>query len=126
MTNRFMISVAAAALIAGTGFANAQGTGSGREAPSAGSTVQQSAPSVESCGHSAAPTNRDAAEPTKPSPGMKATQSDAEMQPNAAKNQRARTIEGRARRVRNPPRTRNSSKDRRPKTAQDHQGRMKA
>ena len=29
MTNRFMISVAAAALIAGTGFANAQGTGAG-------------------------------------------------------------------------------------------------
>ena len=27
MTNRFMISVAAAALIAGTGFANAQGMG---------------------------------------------------------------------------------------------------
>ena len=31
MTNRLMISVAAAALIAGTGFANAQGTGMGRE-----------------------------------------------------------------------------------------------
>ena len=31
MTNRLMISVAAAALIAGTGFANAQGTGTGRE-----------------------------------------------------------------------------------------------
>ena len=35
MTNRLMISVAAAALIAGTGFANAQGTGMSREAPSA-------------------------------------------------------------------------------------------
>ena len=31
MTNRFLISVAAAALIAGTGFANAQGTGMGRD-----------------------------------------------------------------------------------------------
>ena len=31
MTNRLMMSVAAAALIAGTGFANAQGTGTGRE-----------------------------------------------------------------------------------------------
>jgi hypothetical protein len=39
MTNRFLISVAAAALIAGTGFANAQGA-----APAAGSTAQQSAP----------------------------------------------------------------------------------
>ena len=40
MTNRFLISVAAAALIAGTGFANAQSAGTG----SAGSTAQQSAP----------------------------------------------------------------------------------
>ena len=47
MTNRFLISVAAAALMAGTGFANAQGTGMTREAPAAGSTVQQTAPSSE-------------------------------------------------------------------------------
>src|SRR5882757_6112973 len=85
MTNRFMISVAAAALIAGTGFANAQGTGTSREAPSAGSTVQQSAPSEH--GNSAAPSNRNAAEPRGPSSGMKATQSD-EKSPGAAKNQR--------------------------------------
>ena len=32
MTNRFLISVATAALIAGTGFANAQGTGMRRGA----------------------------------------------------------------------------------------------
>src|SRR6266576_1811077 len=81
MTNRFMISVAAAALIAGTGFANAQS----REAPSAGSTVQQSAPSEH--GNSAAPSNRNAAEPRGPSSGMKATQSE-EKSPGAAKNQR--------------------------------------
>jgi hypothetical protein len=84
MTNRFMLSVAAAALIAGTGFANAQGT---REAPSAGSTAQQSAPPSEHAAPSAAPAARDAAEPTKPSSGMKATQS--EQPPAAAKNQRA-------------------------------------
>jgi len=41
MNNRFLISVATAALIAGTGFANAQGAGPG----SAGSAAQQSAPS---------------------------------------------------------------------------------
>ena len=35
MTNRFMISVAALALIAGTGFANAQGTGMSQEGASA-------------------------------------------------------------------------------------------
>ena len=89
MTNRFMVSVAAAALIAGTGFASAQGTGPGRDAPSAGSTVQQSAPSSEKAAPSATPTKRDAAEPTKPSSGMKATQSDQKMLPNAAKNQNA-------------------------------------
>jgi Protein of unknown function (DUF1236) len=45
MTNRFLISVAAVALIAGTGFANAQGAGGG--SPSAGSPAQHSAPSSE-------------------------------------------------------------------------------
>ncbi|MEA2919847.1 MAG: hypothetical protein QOJ15_11928 [Bradyrhizobium sp.] len=88
MTNRFMISVAAAALIAGTGFANAQGTGTSREGTSGGSAVQQSAPSTSEKGNSAAPTNRDATESTKPSSGMKA-QSDEKAAPGAAKNQRA-------------------------------------
>ena len=89
MTNRFMISVAAAALIAGTGFANAQGTGMSREGTSGGSTVQQSAPSTSEKGNSAAPTNRDATESTKPSSGMKATQSDEKAAPGGAKSQRA-------------------------------------
>jgi hypothetical protein len=67
------MSVAAAALIAGTGFANAQGTGTSRD-PSAGSTVQQNAPS----------------DSAKPSSGMKASQSDEKAaQPGGAKNQRA-------------------------------------
>jgi hypothetical protein len=89
MTNRFMMSVAAAALIAGTGFANAQGTGTSRDAPS-GSTVQQSAPSSERAAPSAAPANRDATESTKPestkpSSGMKATQSEDKAAPGGAK-----------------------------------------
>jgi len=89
MTNRFMISVAAAALIADTGFANAQGTS--REAPSAGSTVQQTAPSSDRGAPSAAPMNRDSAPDAKGADkgGMKSTQSDEKMQPGAAKNQRA-------------------------------------
>ena len=70
MTSRFMMSVAAAALIAGTGFAYAQGTGG--EKGSAGSAVQQSAPSSPTGGTSAAPAARDATEPG----GMKSTQSD--------------------------------------------------
>src|SRR6266436_3823505 len=94
MTNRFMISVAAAALIAGTGFANAQGTGTSREAPSAGSTVQQSAPSSDRGAPSAATMKRDSDAEHKGADkgsdkGMKATQSDEKMQPGAAKNQRA-------------------------------------
>ena len=52
MTNRFLISVATAALIAGTGFANAQGAGTGRDAGTAGSTAQQSAPSSDRGGAS--------------------------------------------------------------------------
>ena len=84
MTNRFMLSVAAAALIAGTSFANAQGTGTSHEG---GSTVQQSAP-ASGAGSSAATTNRDAAEPTKPSPGMKATQSEPKS-PTAGKAEHA-------------------------------------
>jgi hypothetical protein len=46
MSNRFLMTVAAAALIAGTGFANAQGTGMGRgDAGAPGSAAQQGAPS---------------------------------------------------------------------------------
>lgn len=82
MTNRFMISVAAAALIAGTGFANAQGPG--RDAPAAGSAAQQSAP-AERAAPSAAPMNRDAGE----SKGMKGAQTDEKMAPGASKNLRA-------------------------------------
>jgi hypothetical protein len=82
MTNRFTISVAAAALIAGTGFAYAQGTGTNREAPAAGSNIQQTAPS------SAGQTKGEAAEQSRPSPGMKATQSE-QKSPGASKSQRA-------------------------------------
>ncbi len=72
MTNRLMMSVAAAALIAGTGFANAQGTGTEHNAPSA----EHAAPS------SAAPMNRNEAQ-------GKSAQSEEKMQPQGGKNQRA-------------------------------------
>jgi hypothetical protein len=71
MTNRFLISAAAIALIASGGFANAQGTGMGRE--SGGAAAQQSAPSG---GNSAAPSNRHATEPSGSGSGMKGAQSD--------------------------------------------------
>jgi hypothetical protein len=81
MTNRFLISVAAAALIAGTGFANAQGTN--RESGGAaggGSTVQQNAP-----GERAAPSATQKAGETG---GMKGAQTDQKA-PGAAKSQQA-------------------------------------
>jgi hypothetical protein len=89
MTNRFLMSVAAAALIAGTGLANAQGMG--REAPSAGTATQQSAPSSDRAAPSAAtPMNRnDASESRGSDSSMKSTQSDEKMAPGGSKNQRA-------------------------------------
>ena len=70
MTNRFLISVAAAALIAGTGFANAQGTGGG--AAGGGSTMQQGGAPSERGAPSAAPMNRDSG----PSGAPKGAQTD--------------------------------------------------
>lgn len=72
MTNRLMMSVAAAALIAGTGFANAQGTG-----------TEHNAPSAEHAAPSAAPMNRNDAQ------GKGAAQSNEKMQPPGGKNQHA-------------------------------------
>jgi Protein of unknown function (DUF1236) len=88
MTNRFLMSVAAAALIAGTGLANAQGTGMGRE-PSAGAASQQSAPS-SAASPAATPMNRNDASDSKGSDSdMKASRSDEKMQPGGSKSQRA-------------------------------------
>ena len=69
MTNRFLTSVAAIALIASAGFANAQGTGMGRD--SGGAAAQQSAPSGGSSG-----ADRQATEPSGSSSGMKGAQSE--------------------------------------------------
>jgi hypothetical protein len=69
------MSVAAAALIAGTGFANAQGTGTSREAPSSGAApTQQSAPPSDR-GSAATPMNRDAS----PAEAPKSAQSKDDM-----------------------------------------------
>lgn len=96
MTNRFLISAAVAALIAGTGFANAQGTGTSKEGASGGATTQQSTPQPERAAPSAAPMNRDsgAATGTKgaeskgmkgsESSGMKASESNEKGQPGAS------------------------------------------
>jgi hypothetical protein len=81
MTNRFLMSVAAAALIAGTGFANAQGTGTSREAPAAGAATQQSAPPS-----AATPMNRnDASQSGAPAEAPKSAQS-KDMAPKGEKS----------------------------------------
>jgi hypothetical protein len=86
MSNRFLMSVAAAALIAGTGFANAQGPGA---APSTGAATQQSAPSSERAAPSAAtPMNRDGSQSGAPAEAPKSAQS-KDMDRDGAKNQRA-------------------------------------
>src|SRR5689334_12239394 len=54
MTNRFLISVAAAALIAGTGFASAQGMNREGGGAAGGAATQQSSPSSERGGSSGA------------------------------------------------------------------------
>jgi hypothetical protein len=74
MSNRYLMSVAAAALIAGTGFASAQGTMS-REAPSSGAaTTQQSAPPSDR-GSAATPMNRDSSQSGAPAEAPKSAQS---------------------------------------------------
>jgi hypothetical protein len=72
MINRLMMSVAAAALIAGTGIANAQGTG-----------TEHGAPSAEHAAPSAAPMNRNDAQ------GKGAARSEDKMQPPGGMNQHA-------------------------------------
>jgi hypothetical protein len=86
MFNRFMITAATAALIAGTGFAYAQGTGASKEAPAATPGTQQSAPS-------ATPMNREGGAEH----GMKSTQSQEKMQPQGTKAQQAQDMKSPAR-----------------------------
>jgi hypothetical protein len=72
MTNRFMISVAAAALIASSGLAYSQGAGgAGSAGGGAAPSAQQGAPSSERGAPSAAPMNRDSGG----SSGMKGAES---------------------------------------------------
>jgi len=84
MTNRLMISVAAVALIAGTGFANAQGAA--RE-PSAGPETQKSAP-APARGAATTPMNRESSHPSAPASEMKGAQAD-QKSPAAKGNERA-------------------------------------
>jgi hypothetical protein len=75
MYKRFMITAAAAALIAGTGLAYAQGTGANKEGPSASPGAHQSAPSSSSM-------NREGGAEH----GMKSTQSEERGQSQGAKH----------------------------------------
>ena len=76
MKNRLMISVAAIALIAGAGLANAQG--GMKNEPGGGATIQQNAPT----GGAGAATGRESGAPSQ-------TQSEEKQAPGAPKGQRA-------------------------------------
>jgi hypothetical protein len=131
MLNRLMITAATAALIAGTGFANAQGMN--REAPSAGAGMQQSAPSSDR-GSAATPTNRDSA----PEQGTKSTQSEEKMQPKGGKTQQTQGDmkagpkgENKGEKSAQDTNTNNNMKGEKPNAmssekAEDHNGSMKA
>jgi hypothetical protein len=132
-----MISVAAVALIAGTGLANAQGTGMGREGSSAGSTMQQSAPSA--AGSSAGQMSHESTESktpdaTKSPSGMKATQSETkspsgmkstqseQKSPSATKNDRAEDMQ----KSKSMSSDNDSAKDMKAEGSEDRKGNMKA
>src|SRR5579872_918652 len=80
MFNRFMVTAATAALIAGTSFAYAQGN-IGREAPAGGAGMQQSAPSSDAARHAG-------------SEGMKASQSEEKKGGAANRNAQRETKPG--------------------------------
>jgi len=92
MTNRFLISVAAAALIAGTGFANAQGTGGMEKGGAGAATTQQSAPSERGAPSA---TNRDSGSDTKG--GLKGEKSAQDSKGAAGKDMKAEGREGQGR-----------------------------
>jgi hypothetical protein len=106
MTNRFLISVAAAALIAGTGLANAQGAGTGGGSGAAGSAAQQSAPSSDRGGPAAGGAMQrdgDGMSGTKgaespgmkgPDSGKKASDSGERMQPGGKSAQDGNRMQG--------------------------------
>jgi hypothetical protein len=131
MTNRFLISVAAAALIAGTGFANAQGTGMSREGgSSAGSTVQSAPSSGPSSAGSAAgqmsheSTESKSPEASKPSSGMKATQSE-QKSPSAAKSERVEDMQ-KSKGMSSENNAKGGAKDMKAEGREDRSGNMKA
>jgi hypothetical protein len=145
MNNRFMISVAALALIAGTGFANAQGTGTSREGSSAGSTVQQSAPSSgpSAAGSSAGQMSHESTESkspdaTKSPSGMKATQSETkspsgmkstqseQKSPSATKNDRAEDMQKSKSMSSDNDSAKGGAKDMKAEGSEDRNGSMKA
>jgi hypothetical protein len=128
MTNRFMVSVAALALIAGTGFANAQGM-SKEPGGAGGAAMQHSAPSDNSTAPSQSPssTGTSKSEANEPSKGgMKSTQT--EQKPGAMKNGRAEdnNIKGGSTKERAEDRGKGTSENQRAEDANKSGNNMKA
>jgi hypothetical protein len=120
MTNRLMISVAAIALIAGTGLANAQATG-GREP--GGAATQSAPPSAPAAGGGA----MQRSEPSSGAPsGTKATQSE-QTSPAPAKGQRAEdAVHGQKKGMSSENETKGPAKDMKAEGREGHGNNMKA
>lgn len=89
MTSRFKMTVAAAALLAGTGFAYAQGTGMSHEGASGGGgSMQQSSPSSERSGAASSERGGSTQQMNHSTQGMSSSQSE-EKSPAVGSNQRA-------------------------------------
>jgi hypothetical protein len=130
MTNRFMVSVAALALIAGTGFANAQGM-SKESGGAGGAAMQHSAPSDTSAAPSQSPSSTGASksEANEPSKGgMKSTQTEQKQKPGAMKNERAEdnNVKGGSTRERAEDRGKGTSENQRAEDANKSGNNMKA
>jgi hypothetical protein len=121
MTNRFLISVAALALIAGTGAAGAQEKG----AHESGGAAVQSAPASAGGGAAAGATTQNR-ESTEPSAGMNSTPSE-KTAPGAAKGQRAQeTAPGQKSKSMSSETETKGGKDMKAETREGESGNMKA
>src|SRR3569833_2280887 len=139
MTNRLMVSVAAIALIAGAGYANAQGAGAGHESGGAG--MHNSAPAVGAGAGGAAAAGgtaaggstggsamekRDSAAPAQCGSDMKQSQSDKT--PGATKGQHAEdNMQGqKSKRMSSETETKSGAKDMKAEGREGQSGNMKA
>jgi len=132
MTNRLMISKAAIALIAGAGYANAQGAGGGAGGHESGGAAMHNSAGGGAAGGAGAGTsagggatmNRDSAAPSQGASDMK--QSQSEKSPGAMKNERAEQPGQKSKSMSSETETKGGAKDMKAEGREDRNGNMKA